>query len=90
MTAHPNPVDDLLQFPLMQAIFGRRARRFGMGMEIPSGPLAFRSRSDPQSLSQLEQAVLIAAGTGVSGWSRRFEADLDQALARTPQTHVQL
>ncbi len=26
----------------MQAIFGRQARRFGLGMEIPAGPMAFR------------------------------------------------
>lgn len=32
---------DLQHFPLMHALFGRRARRFGLGMEIPSGPLAF-------------------------------------------------
>jgi len=60
---------DLLEFPLMQAIFGRRSRRFGLGMEIPTGPLAFKSRSAPFPLSELEQAILVAAGTGVSGWS---------------------
>jgi hypothetical protein len=61
--------DELRQFPLMRAIFGRRARRFGLGMEIPSGPLAFRSRSEPVPLSELETTLLIAAGTGVSGWN---------------------
>jgi hypothetical protein len=68
----PEPTDALSQlqrFPLMQALFGRRARRFGFGMEIPSGPLAFRSRFEPHPLSELEQAVLLAAGTGVSGWN---------------------
>jgi hypothetical protein len=53
----------------MHALFGRRARRFGLGMEIPSGPLAFRSRREPVPLSALEKAILIAAGTGVSGWN---------------------
>jgi len=62
------PFDELLRFPLFEAIFGRRARRFGLGMEIPSGPLAFRSRHDPLPLSELETSVLLAAGTGVSGW----------------------
>jgi hypothetical protein len=62
-------MNELFEFPLMQAIFGRRARRFGLGMEIPSGPLAFRSRSEPQPLSELEHALLVAAATGVSGWS---------------------
>ena len=52
---------ELLTFPLMDAIFTRRARRFGLGMEIPTGPLAFKSRHAPLALSPLEQAVLVAA-----------------------------
>lgn len=62
-------IRELLQFPLMQAIFGRRARRFARGMEIPSGPLAFKSHHEPMPLSDLEQAVLVAAATGVTGWN---------------------
>ncbi|MFW6010330.1 MAG: hypothetical protein ACOC9H_00275 [Gemmatimonadota bacterium] len=69
MSETPNPLEGLQRFPLMQALFGRRARRFGLGMEIPSGPLAFRSRHEPRPLSELETAVLVAAGTGVSGWN---------------------
>jgi len=63
-----NPLEHLGQFPLMDAIFGRRARRFGLGMEIPAGPLAHKSRHDPMPLSELETSVLLAVGTGVSGW----------------------
>jgi len=66
---HEKAVTELFEFPLMQALFGRRARRFGLGMEIPSGPLAFRSQSEPQPLSELERALLVAAATGVSGWN---------------------
>ncbi|MBS9405725.1 hypothetical protein KG088_19315 [Halomonas sp. TRM85114] len=62
-------LNDLFHYPLLEAILGRRARRFGLGMEIPSGPLAFRSRHDPLPLSKLERDVLLVAGTGVSGWS---------------------
>lgn len=69
MSDPSDPVTDLLDYPLMQAMFGRRARRFGMGMEIPSGPLAFKSRSDPQPLSELERSILVAAATGVTGWN---------------------
>ena len=69
MTPQADPLRDLLDFPLFEAIVGRRARRFGKGMEIPSGPLAFRSRHAPQPLCELERSMLIAAGTGVSGWS---------------------
>ncbi len=63
------PLSDVLGFPLFEAMYGRRSRRFGLGMEVPSGPLAFRSRHDPVALTELEQSVLVAAGTGVSGWS---------------------
>jgi hypothetical protein len=69
MTEPGGPLAELSRFPLMQALFGRRARRFGLGMEIPSGPLAFSSRQAPHPLSELERAVLVAAGTGVSGWN---------------------
>jgi hypothetical protein len=64
-----NPLSRLLEFPLMHAIFGRRSRRFGRGMEIPSGPLAYKSKLDPLPLSEFEQSILIAAGTGVTGWN---------------------
>jgi hypothetical protein len=67
--AHDDPLSHLYEFPLLEAIYGRRARRFGWGMEVPSGPLAFRSSREPSPLTELEQSVLLAAGTGVSGWS---------------------
>lgn len=59
----------LTEFPLFDAIAGRRARRFGLGMEVPSGPLAFRSAAEPLPLTERERSILVAAGTGVSGWS---------------------
>ncbi|HVL58891.1 MAG TPA: hypothetical protein VM491_20510 [Burkholderiaceae bacterium] len=79
----PSRLAALLEFPLMQALFGRRARRFGLGMEIPSGPLAFKSRRDPLPLTELEQMVLVAAATGVSGWS--FGVPFGP---RTPKSHA--
>jgi hypothetical protein len=75
---------DLLQFPLLHALFGRRARRFGLGMEIPSGPLAFRSAEDPMPLTELEQMTLVAAATGVSGWT--FGVPFGP---RTPESHAE-
>lgn len=65
----PDPLSDLLDFSLVDAIYGRRSRRFGLGMEIPSGPLAFRSKVEAAPLTDLERSVLVAAGTGVSGWN---------------------
>src|SRR5690606_38526754 len=61
-------LEEALRFPLFSALFGRRSRRFGWGMEIPRGPLAFRSEKPPTPLDDLERSLLIAAGLGVSGW----------------------
>ena len=56
------------EFPLGEALTGRRARRFALGMEVPGGPLAFKSKHEPLPLSETEQAILICAATGVTGW----------------------
>lgn len=63
------PLDHLLGFPLMEAVFGRRSRRFSRGMEIPSGPLAFASDQEPLPLSEAERSLLVAVATGVTGWN---------------------
>ena len=60
---------DLFEFPLLDAIAGRRARRFGLGMELPSGPLAYASEAEPFPLSELERSILLAVGTGVTGFT---------------------
>jgi hypothetical protein len=52
-----NTLNDLLSFPLMQAIAGRRSRRFCMGAEIPDGVLAFKSKHKPLPLSEIEQLL---------------------------------
>ena len=56
------------EFPLTTALFGRRSRRFGWGMEIPNGPLAYKSNLPLSSLDEFERSFLIATGLGVSGW----------------------
>lgn len=56
-------------FPLLEALFGRRSRRFGRGLSIPSGPLAYTSRHAPQPLDEDERLLLIAIGAGVSGYN---------------------
>ncbi len=66
------PADMLAQawdFPLGKAIAGRRSRRFGLGMEIPGGPLAFRSRHAPFGLSKAENTLLVCSAVGVTGWN---------------------
>ncbi len=82
-----DPINELSKFPLMHAIFGRRARRFGYGMEIPSGPLAYKSKHKALPLSELEQAVLIAAGTGVTGWNFGVPFGPDRPYEHAHYTH---
>jgi hypothetical protein len=53
-------------FPALEAIFTRRARRFALGAEL-TGPLAFRSEKDPVPLAYEEEAILVAAATGITG-----------------------
>jgi len=64
----PDGFARLLGFPLVQALLGRRARRFSLGASIPDGPLAFTSRHDPLPLSELEQMLVLTAAAGNTGW----------------------
>jgi hypothetical protein len=53
--------------PLYAALFGRRSRRFGRGVEIPAGPLKFKSEKPAALLDDFDRAQLLAAAMGVSG-----------------------
>jgi hypothetical protein len=53
-------LDEMLKFPIMEALTGRRSRRFCMGAEIPDGILAFKSKYKPMPLSELEQLLLLS------------------------------
>jgi len=64
----PPGLHTALQFPLIQALHGRRARRFSAGAVIPDGPLAFRSELDPQPLSDLETMMVLTSAAGNTGW----------------------
>lgn len=64
---------EISSFPLLDAIFGRRARRFGLGMTIPDGPLAYRSSEAPIPLSETERMLLVLCGAGISGWNTGIE-----------------
>lgn len=84
MTGHRSAMESLVRFPLVEALFGRRARRFGWGMSLPSGPLAHESRHAPLPLTEREQMLLVAAATGISGW--HFGVPFGP---RTPQSHAE-
>jgi hypothetical protein len=64
----PQGLEELVQFPLVDAIYGRRARRFAVGDEIPDGPLTFKSKHGPMPLSDLEQMLVLTAAAGNTGW----------------------
>ncbi|HSK47216.1 MAG TPA: hypothetical protein VLA05_04325 [Coriobacteriia bacterium] len=58
----------MLEFPLMQALLGRRSRRFFRGAEIPDGVFAFRSEHEPMPLSELEKLLVVGACGSNTGW----------------------
>jgi hypothetical protein len=58
----------LAAFPLVEALFGRRSRRFALGDELPGGPLAYRSRHQPMPLDELERLLVLSAMGGTTGW----------------------
>ncbi len=68
----PRGLVEAASFPLIEAIHGRRSRRFAKGATIPNGPLAFASRQAPEPLDPLEQMLLIATIAGNTGWANLF------------------
>jgi hypothetical protein len=61
-------LEELLRFPFVDALFGRRSRRFFLGAEIPDGPLAHVSRHEPVALSEIERLLILTAVGGTTGW----------------------
>jgi hypothetical protein len=59
----------LAQYPLLEALIERRSRRFGQGMRLDGGPLAYQSVQSPQPLSIGEEAALAFAACGVTGYA---------------------
>ncbi len=66
MTAS-NPLDQAWSYPLFEALYGRRSRRFGLGFEMQEGPFRYKSAHAPVPLTELEEALLVGAGAGFSG-----------------------
>src|SRR6516164_8133041 len=61
------PLDQAWSYPLFEAVYGRRSRRFGLGFEMPEGPFRYTSAHAPVALTELEEALLVGAGAGFSG-----------------------
>ena len=64
----PPGFQDMLEFSLIEALFGRRSRRFFMGAEIPDGVFAYTSRHKPTPLTDLEKMLVVAACGGNTSW----------------------
>ena len=54
-------------FSLLDALRQRRSRRFGLGMKIPAGPLAYASKHPPRPLTEDEEAAMVFAACGITG-----------------------
>ena len=67
-TAASEALRELAAFPLVEALYGRRSRRFALGGEIPDGPLAYRSKQQPLPLTELERMLVLSAMGGTTGW----------------------
>lgn len=59
---------DMLNFGLIEALLGRRSRRFFMGAEILDGVFAYKSKHDPIHLNDLEKTLIITACGSNTGW----------------------
>jgi hypothetical protein len=64
----PPGFQGIKNFGLIEALLGRRSRRFFMGAEIPDGVFAFKSKKEPMPLSELEKLLVVAACGGNTSW----------------------
>jgi hypothetical protein len=64
----PPGYNDMINFGLIEALLGRRSRRFFMGAEIPDGVFAYKSKQEPMPLSDFEKLLVVAACGGNTTW----------------------
>src|SRR5579859_2549763 len=77
----PQPEKHLAHHSLLDALLARRSRRFGKGMRLNGGPLAYASAQEPAPLSLAEEAVLAFAACGITGYTM---ADLPYDTGNIP------
>lgn len=61
--------EKLSSYSLLDALKKRRSRRFGFGMKMDKGPLAYSSRHAPFPLNEEEEAALVFAACGLTGYA---------------------
>src|SRR5690242_19163704 len=60
---------DPLKATLFEVLLRRRSRRVGLGMTIPAGPFQYTSPHNPVPLTEDEEAALVFAGCGITGYA---------------------
>lgn len=76
-----------IEYSLFDAIFHRRSRRVMRGIKaVHAGSLTYRSRKEPEPLSELEEALLIAATgtTGITPPDRPFQDEEGRPILGAP------
>lgn len=63
----PPGLSELQNYPLVQALAFRRSRRFSAGATIGGGGLQYKSKLPPAPLTDIEEAVLGFAASGING-----------------------
>ena len=64
----PQGFQNVLSFPLIEALLGRRSRRFFRGAEIPDGVFAYKSGKKPMPLTDLDKLLVVSACGGNTSW----------------------
>ena len=80
------PLDQAWNYPLFEALYRRRSRRFGLGFEMQEGPFRYKSAHAPVPLTELEEALLVGAGAGFTGlafWDLPTPAPYPRLSGRT-------
>ena len=65
----PNSTNDPNDCSLVSALIHRRSRRFAKGMTLNGGPLAYESAEPADPLTKEEEAALVFAACGISGYA---------------------
>ena len=61
-------LNDMLAYGFIEALLGRRSRRFFMGAEIPDGVFTYRSGQKPVPLTDVEKMLVVSACGGNTSW----------------------
>ena len=64
----PPGFHDMVSFPLVDALLGRRSRRFFKGAEIPDGVFAYKSDCEAVPLDEFEKLIVLGACGGNTSW----------------------